>query len=88
MNFLAVDKSSVEIDQVRVDSLAFRVEARVTWWVKKSSMSLLVRFLTGPSYFKAYRRGMHPGRAAWLIYGDTWEQMTLYVLKNFISLPF
>ena len=30
MNFLAVDKSSVEIDQVRVDSLAFRVEARVT----------------------------------------------------------
>ena len=86
MNFLAVDKSSVEIDQVRVDSLAFRVEARVTWWVKKSSMSLLVRFLTGPSYFKACRRGMHPGRAAWLIYGDTWEQMTLYVLKNFISI--
>lgn len=31
MNFLAGDKkSSVEIDQVRVDSLAFRVEARVT----------------------------------------------------------
>lgn len=62
MNFLAGDKkSSVEIDQVRVDSLAFRVEARVTWWVKKSSMSLLVRFLTGPSYFKAYRRGCTQG---------------------------
>lgn len=89
MNFLADDKkSAVEIDRVSVDSLAFWIEARVTSWVKKSSPSLLIKCLTGPSYLKAYRRGVQPGWAAWLIYGNAWEPRTLYVLKNFISFLF
>lgn len=42
----------------------------------------------GPLIFQSLQKRDAPRRAAWLIYGDTWEPMTLYVLKNFISLPF
>ena len=42
----------------------------------------------GPLIFQSLQKRVHPGRVSWLIYGDTWEPMTLYVLKNVISLPF